>query len=71
MGSGEKESRANVSKGKEAGDRIMVLGVGGWGATGPLGHLKWQSRWQPVGKMGLEKRTRAPKRVCLLIVMAT
>lgn len=29
VGSAEKESRASVSKGKEAGDRIMVLGVGG------------------------------------------
>lgn len=33
MGSGEKESRANVSKGKEAGDRIMVL-WGWWGVEG-------------------------------------
>lgn len=33
----------------------------GWRATGPLGYLKWQSRWQPVGEMGLRSE-QGPKR---------
>lgn len=37
-----------------------VLWGGGWRTTGPLGHKEWQSRWQAVEKMELERLTRAP-----------
>lgn len=52
-----------MSKGNEAGGRILMLwGWGmGWRATGPLGYLKWQSRWQPAGEMGLRSE-QGPKR---------